>query len=283
RQALNGEWGAATAVERGRALTRLSQIVLDHFEELAALESRDCGKTLATARSDIRMLARYFEFYGGAADKVHGQTIPYLSNHVVTVVRQPYGVSGHIIPWNYPTQILGRSVGAALAMGNASVIKPSEDACLSILRLAELTVEAGFPDGAFNVVPGYGATAGAALISHPDVNFVSFTGSPEVGTLVQQETARHHVKCVLELGGKSPQIVFSDARLDRAIPAIVNGIIQNAGQTCSAGSRLLVQREIYGDVVERVADRFRELRTGPQSTDPDCGPVINQKQYGRIR
>lgn len=283
RRALNGDWGASTALERGRMLTRLSQKVLDNFEELAGLESRDCGKTLTVARNDIRMLARYFEFYGGAADKVHGQTIPYLHKHVVSIVRQPYGVSGHIIPWNYPTQILGRSVGAALAMGNASVIKPSEDACLSILRLAELTVQAGFPDGVFNVVPGYGATAGAALIAHPDVNFVSFTGSPEVGTIVQQETAKNHVKCVLELGGKSPQIVFSDARLDRAIPAIVNGIVQNAGQTCSAGSRLLVQREIYDEVVERVADRFRSLRTGPQSQDPDCGPVINQKQYRRIR
>lgn len=283
RAALNGTWGTFTAVERGRALTRLGQTVLDHIDELASLESRDCGKTFATARNDIMMLARYFEFYGGAADKVHGQTLPYLRNYTVSVIRQPYGVSGHIIPWNYPAQILGRSVGAALAMGNAAVIKPAEDACLSILKLAELTVEAGLPDGAFNVVTGYGATAGAALISHPDVNFISFTGSPEVGTLVQQETARHHIKCVLELGGKSPQIVFADARLDRAVPAIVNGIIQNAGQTCSAGSRLLVQRDIYDEVVERVAERFRALRTGPQSLDPDCGPIISHRQHDRIQ
>lgn len=283
RQALAGEWGKFTAVERGRALTRLGQKVLDHYDELVELESRDCGKILATARNDIKLLARYFEFYGGAADKVHGQVIPYQNNHAVRVVRQPYGVSGHIIPWNYPTQILGRSVGAALAMGNAAVIKPAEDASLSILRLADLAAEAGFPDGSFNVVPGYGTTAGAALISHPGVNFVSFTGSPQVGTIVQQETARNYVKCVLELGGKSPQVVFADANLDRAIPAIINGIIQNAGQTCSAGSRLLIQREIYDEMVARVAHRFNKLRTGTQDQELDCGPIINARQLGRVQ
>ncbi|PLC51332.1 aldehyde dehydrogenase [Pollutimonas subterranea] len=283
RRALTGEWGRFTAVERGRVLTRLGQKVLDHFDELAELESRDCGKILATARNDVKLLARYFEFYGGAADKVHGQVIPYQNNHAVRVVRQPFGVSGHIIPWNYPVQIMGRSVGAALAMGNAAVIKPAEDASLSILRLADLAAEAGFPDGAFNVVPGYGTTAGAALISHPGVNFVSFTGSPQVGTIVQQETARNHVKCVLELGGKSPQLVFGDANLDRAIPAIINGIIQNAGQTCSAGSRLLIQREIYDEVVSRVADRFSKLRTGTQDQELDCGPIINARQRDRVQ
>lgn len=283
RRALDGEWGRYTAVERGRALTRLGQKVLEHFDELVALESRDCGKILATARNDVKLLARYFEFYGGAADKVHGQVIPYQNNHAVSVVRQPFGVSGHIIPWNYPVQIMGRSVGAALAMGNAAVIKPAEDASLSILRLADLATEAGFPDGAFNVVTGYGTTAGAALIAHPGVNFVSFTGSPQVGTIVQQETARNHVKCVLELGGKSPQLVFADANLDRAIPAIINGIIQNAGQTCSAGSRLLIQRDIYDEVVARVADRFGKLRTGTQDQELDCGPIINARQLGRIQ
>lgn len=283
RRALAGEWGRFTAVERGRALMRLGQKILEHYDELVELESRDCGKLLATARNDVKLLARYFEFYGGAADKVHGQVIPYQNNHAVRVVRQPFGVSGHIIPWNYPVQIMGRSVGAALAMGNAAVIKPAEDASLSILRLADLVTEAGLPAGAFNVVPGYGTTAGAALISHPGVNFVSFTGSPQVGTIVQQETARNHVKCVLELGGKSPQLVFADANLDRAIPAIINGIIQNAGQTCSAGSRLLVQREVYDEVVSRVADRFAKLRTGTQNQEVDCGPIINARQRDRVQ
>lgn len=283
RKALGGSWGRFTALERGRALMRLSQKVMDHYDELVALESRDCGKVLATARNDITMLARYFEYYGGAADKVHGEVIPYQNDFAVRVVRQPYGVSGHIIPWNYPVQILGRSVGAALAMGNAAVIKPAEDASLSILRLADLVAEAGFPDGSFNVVTGYGTTAGAALISHPDVNFVSFTGSPQVGTLVQQETARNHVKCVLELGGKSPQVVFADANLERAIPAIVNGIVQNAGQTCSAGSRLLVQQDVYDEVIARVAERFQKLRVGTPQQDLDCGPLINEKQLRRVR
>lgn len=283
RQALAGEWGAFTATERGRALTRLGEQVLAHFDELVDLESRDCGKILSTARNDIRLLARYFEFYGGAADKVHGEIIPYQNGHAVSLIRQPLGVTGHIIPWNYPTQILGRSVGAALAMGNACVVKPAEDASLSILRVAQLASDAGLPDGAFNVVPGYGATAGAALIAHPGVRFISFTGSPQVGTLVQQATARNHVKCVLELGGKSPQVVFADANLDRAVPAIVNGIIQNAGQTCSAGSRLLVQQDIYDEVVSRIAARFDALRTGTQAQDLDCGPIINARQLARVQ
>ncbi|MEI2417956.1 aldehyde dehydrogenase family protein [Orrella sp. JC864] len=283
RQALAGPWARLTATERGRLLTRLAERIMANYDELVDLESRDCGKVLSTARSDIKLLARYFEFYGGAVDKIHGEIIPYQNNHAVSLVRQPFGVTGHIIPWNYPTQILGRSVGAALAMGNATVVKPAEDASLSILRVAELAAEAGFPEGTFNVVPGYGATAGQALISHPGVNFVSFTGSPQVGTIVQQETARHHVKCVLELGGKSPQVVFADANLERAIPAIVNGIIQNAGQTCSAGSRLLVQKEIYDEVLARVADRFAKLRTGVQSDDLDCGPLINARQRERVQ
>ncbi|VFR53867.1 Aldehyde dehydrogenase [plant metagenome] len=283
RAALAGPWGVATATERGRILSRLAELITEHADELSGLESRDCGKVMTTARNDIKLLARYFEFYGGAADKIHGEVIPYQRGYGVNLVRQPFGVVGHIIPWNYPAQILGRSVGAALAMGNVSVIKPAEDASLTILRVAELAAQAGLPDGVFNVVPGYGQTAGAALISHPRVNFVSFTGSPQVGTLVQQETARNHVKCVLELGGKSPQVVFADADLDRAIPAIVNGIIQNAGQTCSAGSRLLVQRDIYADVVARVAERFRALRTGVQADDLDCGPLINARQLGRVR
>lgn len=283
RAALNGAWGRFTALERGRALLRLSQLVMDNFDELAALEARDCGKAQRTARNDITGLARYFEYYGGAADKIHGEIIPYQNDFSVRVVREPYGVSAHIIPWNYPVQILGRSVGAALAMGNAAVIKPAEDASLSILKLADLVSEAGFPEGAFNVVTGYGTTAGAALISHPDVNFVSFTGSPQVGTAVQQETARNHVKCVLELGGKSPQIIFSDADLDRAIPAIINGIVQNAGQTCSAGSRVLVQRDIYDDVLARLEERFKALRVGSPSHDLDCGPIISQKQFQRVQ
>ena len=170
----------------------------------------------------------------------------------------PHGVTGHIVPWNYPMQILGRSVGAALAAGNATVVKPAEDASLTILRVSALAREVGFPDGALNVVTGLGAQAGAALTAHPGIDFISFTGSPETGTAVQTAAAKNHVGVTLELGGKSAQVVFDDADLERALPTLVNAIIQNGGQTCSAGSRLLIQRGIFEDVVDAVAEALRQ-------------------------
>lgn len=282
RRALDGDWGRKTATERGRILHRLGELILKHNEELAQLESRDTGKPITVARNDITAVARYFEFYGAAADKVHGQTIPYLSGYNVSVVRVPHGVTAHIIPWNYPAQMFGRTLAPALAMGNAAVLKPSEDACLSVIRLGELAMEAGLPPGALNIVTGYGHEAGAALTAHPGINFATFTGSPEVGVLVQEATARNSVPCVLELGGKSPQVVFSDADLDKAVPAIVKAIVQNAGQTCSAGSRLLIQADIYDEVMARVGAGFAAIRVGTPEMDLDCGPIINSKQHGRV-
>lgn len=280
--ALDGAWGKMTATERGRILLRISAKVQEHHEELARLEARDTGKPLTTARNDITVLARYLEFYGGAADKVHGQVVPFLNQHTVTVLREPHGVTAHIIPWNYPAQMLGRTLSPALAMGNATVLKPAEDTNLTALRVAELARDAGLPDGALNVVTGLGEEAGAALASHPGINFLTFTGSPEVGTMVQQAAAEHAVKCVLELGGKSPQIVFADADLERALPIIIRAITQNAGQTCTAGSRLLVQRDIYDSFVSRVAERFRQVRVGTPEMDLDCGPVMNRAQLDRV-
>jgi aldehyde dehydrogenase (NAD+) len=189
---------------------------------------------------------------------------------------------GHIIPWNYPAQMFCRTAAPALAMGNASVIKPAEDACLTPLRLAELAAGVGFPEGAINVVPGLGEEAGAALADHPGLDFISFTGSPEVGTLIQCAAARNHIGCVMELGGKSPHVVFADADLDAAIPVIATTLVQNAGQTCSAGSRLLVERSAYERVVERLAERFSALRAGTPEMDLDLGPVINATQKERI-
>ena len=283
RAALNGDWGRMSATERGRILARIGDSVLDNIDELAEIEARDTGKPLLLARKDIEALARYFEFYGGAADKVHGEVIPYLSGYSVNVVREPCGVVGHIIPWNYPAQMLGRTLAPALAMGNASVIKPAEDACMTSLRFAELATQAGLPAGALNIVTGFGHEAGAALAAHPGINLITFTGSPQVGVLIQTAAAANHVKCVLELGGKSPQIVFADADLSKAVPVIVGAIIQNAGQTCSAGSRLLVQREVYDQVVGQVAARFREVRVGLPDTSPDCGPIITKAQFGRVK
>src|SRR5581483_752159 len=232
----SGAWSKLTAVERGRLLVKLGQRILDHFEELAELEARDTGKPMKQARADITATARYFEFYGSAADKFHGDVIPFLDGYLVTVLREPKGVTGHIIPWNYPAQMLGRTIAPALAMGNAVVMKPAEEACVAPLRIVALAQEVGFPDGAINVVTGLGEEAGAALAGHSGIDFLSFTGSPEVGTLVQIAAAKNHSGCTLELGGKSPQIVFEDADLDAVLPAAVNAIVQNAGQTCSAGS-----------------------------------------------
>lgn len=277
-----GAWSRLTATERGRLLLRLSQLIQDNFDELVALEARDCGKPMRTARADIHATARYFEFYGGAADKVHGEQIPFMNGYYVTGEREPLGVTGHVIPWNYPSQMTGRTLGPALAMGNATVLKPAEDACLSVLRIAELAVEAGFPEGAVNVVPGLGHEAGAALSGHPGIDFISFTGSPQVGTMIQTAAAQNHIGCVLELGGKSPQIVFEDADLDAAVPVIVAAIVQNAGQTCSAGARVLVQASIWDEAMAKVAERFTALSAGLPEDDADLGPIINARQKSRV-
>jgi aldehyde dehydrogenase (NAD+) len=282
QDALNGDWGRKSALERGRCLTRLGQLVLEHADLLTTLEALDVGKPVSQARADAIALARYCEFYGGAADKVHGTTIPYLDGYTVYTLREPHGVTGHIVPWNYPMQIIGRSVGAALAMGNACVLKPAEDACLTALMFAHLAKEAGFPDGALNVVPGLGAEAGAALARHPGVQHLSFTGSVQTGRTIQTLAAENVVPVTLELGGKSPQIVFEDADIDAALPFLVNAGLQNAGQTCSAASRILIQRGVYDRVAARMADAYRAKSIGPASSDPDIGPLISVKQKTRL-
>jgi aldehyde dehydrogenase (NAD+) len=278
RAALWGPWGKLTASERGRLLSRIGAAVLAQIDELADLEALDVGKPLRQARDDVRALARYLEFYGGAADKVHGETIPYLAGYTVFTLREPHGVTGHIIPWNYPMQIIGRSVVAALAMGNAAVVKPAEQACLTALAFARIAHAEGLPAGALNVIPGTGAEAGAAIAGHPGVNHLSFTGSTAVGTSVQAAAARNAVPVTLELGGKSPQLVFDDADVEKALPSLLNAGMQNAGQTCSAGSRLIVQRGVYEHVLARLGTRVRALRAGPAAADLDIGPLISARQ-----
>jgi aldehyde dehydrogenase (NAD+) len=276
--ALDGAWGALTAAERGRVMLRMSAKVLEQADELARLEALDVGKPFKQGRADAVALARYLEFYGGAADKVHGETLPFANGYTALTLREPHGVTGHIVPWNYPMQIIGRSVGAALAMGNACVLKPAEEACLTALAFARIAHEAGLPAGALNVVPGLGEEAGAALSAHPDVQHLSFTGSVSVGRLIQTAAAKNTIPVTLELGGKSPQIVFADADLDAALPFLVNAGIQNAGQTCSAASRILVERSVFDMVVARMAERYRALRVGPALADLDVGPVISARQ-----
>jgi aldehyde dehydrogenase (NAD+) len=282
-ESFDGPWGLMSAARRGRLMLELSAAVAGRNEEFAQLEARDTGKSLKTARADATALARYFEYYGGACDKLHGETLPYETGYTVLTVREPHGVTGHIIPWNYPMQIFGRTVGASLAAGNACVVKPAEDASLSILRLAELASDVGFPPGTLNVVTGYGHEAGAFLTAHPGIDHISFTGSTGTGRLVAQAAANRHCPVTLELGGKSPQLVFEDADLEAALPVVVNAIVQNAGQTCSAGSRLLVQRSVYEAVLERLATTFSGLRAGPPGLELEMGPLVNRKQYDVVQ
>lgn len=282
KQALTGPWARMTAPQRGRILAKIGQLVLENADTLARLEAMDVGKPLSQAKADALALARYLEFYGGAADKLHGHTIPYLDGYTVYTLREPHGVTGHIIPWNYPMQIIGRSVGAALAMGNAAVLKPAEEACLTALAFADLAGQAGLPEGVLNVVPGLGAEAGAALASHEGVNHVSFTGSVGVGKLIQSLAAENITPVTLELGGKSPQLVFDDADVDAALPFLVNAGVQNAGQTCSASSRILVQRGVFDEVLDKMAAGYSELQVGPAMSDLDVGPLISARQKERV-
>jgi aldehyde dehydrogenase (NAD+) len=283
QRARTGAWGRMAPAERGRRLMGVANAIREHADELARIEARDCGKPLAQARADAAACGRYFEFYAGAPDKLHGETLPYAEGYAVLTWREPHGVTGHVIPWNYPLQIFGRSVGAALAAGNACVVKPAEDACLSLLRVAELAAESGLPEGALNIVTGLGGEAGTALVAHPGIAHVSFTGSPQTRAHVGGVAASRHCPVTLELGGKSPQVVFADADLEQALPAIVNAIVQNAGQTCSAGSRLLVERSLYEEVLAKLAERFTRLVAAPAFADRDCGPLIRASQRDRVQ
>lgn len=282
RKAFDTSWKQLDAVQRGRLIAKLGELVIKHQEELAGIESQDVGKPLSQARNDVKAFARYCEFYAGAADKFHGDTIPYQKGYTVLTVREPFGVTAHIIPWNYPLQIIGRSVIGSLTAGNTVVVKPGEDASLSSLFLGELMEKAGFPPGTVNIVTGLGESAGAALAEHPGVQHISFTGSSRVGALIQKAAADNVVPVTLELGGKSPQLVFDDADLDAALPFLVNASIQNAGQTCSAGSRVLIQTGIFSELVEKLKERFLQLSVGPALEDHPVGPLISSRQLQRV-
>lgn len=281
-RALAGSWGSTTALERGRMLARIGELVGQRVDQLAHIESLDVGKPLTQARADAVALARYLEYYAGAADKLHGETLPYLDGYTVYTLREPHGVTGHIIPWNYPMQIIGRSVGAALTMGNAVVLKPAEDACLTALAFAAIADEAGLPEGVLNVVTGTGNDAGQALSQHAGIHHLSFTGSVATGTMIQAATANNVVPVTLELGGKSPQLVFEDADLDAALPFLVNAGIQNAGQTCSASSRLLVHRTVLAELSGKLAERYSQLRCSDAVQDLELGPLISAVQKQRV-
>jgi aldehyde dehydrogenase (NAD+) len=275
-------WGGMAPAERGRIMMRIAQALRDRAEELATLESRDNGKPLKQARTDVQVAARYFEFFAGIADKIMGNTIPIGPGFLDYTVREPVGVSAHIVPWNYPIQIGARGVAPALAAGCTVVFKPSSEAPMTALRLGEIALACGLPPGVLNVVPGTGSEAGTALASDPEINQLTFTGSVDVGVQVAKLAAENVVPVVMELGGKSPNIVFADADLDLTVQGVANAIFQNAGQTCSAGSRLLVERKAHDALVERLVARATSMRIGPGVSDPDMGPIISKRQLETI-
>lgn len=278
----NGPWTKMRPVERARLLWKVAELIRRDAEQLAVTESRDNGKPLRQARNDAEVAARYFEFYAGVADKLMGNTIPVAPGLLDFTLREPMGVSAQIVPWNYPMQIGARGAAPALAAGCCVVLKPSSEAPLTALRLGQLAIEAGLPPGVFNVVPGRGSDAGERLASHPDVNQLTFTGSVDTGIHVMKLAAEHVCPVVMELGGKSPNVVFADADLDITIPGVANAIFQNAGQTCSAGSRLLVEQGVHARVVDLLRQRAKSMRLGPGVEDPDMGPVISKNQFETI-
>ena len=277
-----GPWRRMAPKERGRVLRSIGEAILAQHDELAMLESRDTGKPLTQARTDVEVAARYFEFYGSTIEALYGDTIPSIPGVFAYTTHEPLGVTAHIEPWNYPLQIGARSLAPSLAVGNACVLKPAEEAPLSLGRLATVALAAGLPPGVLNVVNGTGPETGAALAAHAGIDHLSFTGSVEVGALVAAAAAANVVPVSLELGGKSPNIVFADADLERAVPTVSKSVLQNAGQTCSAGSRLLVHRSIHDDVVDALVDRFGRVRIGPGVDDPDLGPLISARQRDRL-
>ena len=281
RRASDG-WSHTSYARRSAVLRRIGELVRRDADELATLESRDTGKPLTQAKADVAVAARYFEYYANTMEAFYGESLPVNGDFLAYTRHQPYGVTGHIIPWNYPLQIGCRTVAPALAVGNCAVVKPAEDAPLTVIRVAELALEAGLPAGVLNVVPGLGEEAGAALAGHPGIDHLAFTGSMAVGVMVARAAADNVVPVSLELGGKSPNIVFSDADLDAAVPMIVKSMLQNAGQTCSAGSRLLIHTDVAERVLAGVVALLEKTTIDAGTADPDLGPLISAVQRDRV-
>ncbi len=291
REAFEGPWRRMTASERGKIVWRIGDLILQHADELVEIESLDNGKPKAVARvADVALAADLFHYMAGWATKIEGNTIPisvpYAPGarfHAYTL-REPVGVVGQIIPWNFPLLMASWKLGPALATGNCVVLKPAEQTPLSALRLGELLLEAGLPDGVVNIVTGFGETAGAALAGHDNVDKIAFTGSTEVGKIIVRAAAGNLKKVTLELGGKSPNIVFKDVGdLDAAIAGAANAIFFNHGQCCCAGSRLMIERDIFDEVVEGVAEHAKKIKLGPGlDADTQMGPLVSEEQLHRV-
>jgi aldehyde dehydrogenase (NAD+) len=279
-----GPWSRMSGAERARVLNKLADLIEARSEDIVILESLNAGKPLnATRRQDVAAAIDTLRYYAGWADKIAGEIVPTRGDALTYVERVPVGVIGAIVPWNFPLMNAVWKIAPALACGNTVVLKPAELAPLSALKLGELALEAGLPAGVLNIVPGFGTVAGQALVDHPLVNKISFTGSPAVGKHIMASAAKHAKHVTWELGGKSPNVVFDDADIDAAVRASSSGIFFNAGQVCSAGSRILVQRGIYDRFVEAFAQRAKSIRMGdPFDPQTNMGPVISKVQQQKI-
>ena len=285
RRAYEGKWSRMSARDRGRLLYKLSQLIEQNSKELAALETSDNGKPIRESTYvDLPQVVENFEYFAGYATKIEGETIPVPGQMFNYTLREPLGVCGQIIPWNFPLLMAAWKLAPALAAGNTVVLKPAEQTPVTIMELAKLIQEAGFPDGVVNIVPGFGETAGAALASHPGIDKIAFTGSTEIGKLVAREAAQNLTKVSLELGGKAPNIIFADADMEQAVNGAMMGIFFNQGQVCCAGSRLFLAEEIKDEFLDRFKEKAQKVRVGdPMDAATHMGPQVSEEQLCRIK
>jgi aldehyde dehydrogenase (NAD+) len=284
RRALEtGSWSKMDAADRGRLLFKLADLVEQNADELAMLESLNCGKTITDSKGDMGGVVNTLRYYAGWADKIEGRTVPVRGNFLSYTLRQPVGVVGQIIPWNFPLLMLAWKWGPALACGNTVVMKPAEQTPLTALRIAELAQEAGFPAGVINVVNGMGETTGAALVAHPDVDKIAFTGHVDTAKIIQKAAADTLKRTSFELGGKSPNVIFADANLEEAVQGAFHAIYFHGGQCCTAGSRLFVESKVHGEFVERLAEKAKGRIVGdPLDSKTEQGPQVSQEQLDKI-
>ncbi len=284
RRALEtGPWATMDAADRGNLMFALADLVEKNAEELAALESLNCGKIITDSIGDLGGVVNTLRYYAGWADKIEGKTVPVRGNFLSYTLRQPVGVVGQIIPWNFPLLMLAWKFGPALACGNTIVLKPAEQTPLTALRIGELAQEAGIPNGVINIINGFGETAGAAMVTHPGIDKIAFTGHVDTAKIIQKAAADTLKRTTFELGGKSPNVIFADANLDDAVAGAFHAIYFHGGQCCTAGSRLFVEKKIHGEFVERLAAKAKERKVGNQlDTATEQGPQVSQEQLDKI-
>jgi len=279
----NGPWARMDAADRGKLMFKLADLIEENAEELATLESLNCGKTITDSRGDIAGTVNTIRYYAGWADKIEGRTVPVRGNFLSYTLRQPVGVVGQIIPWNFPLLMLAWKWGPALACGNTIVMKPAEQTPLSALRVGELAIEAGFPAGVINLINGFGETAGDAIVTHPGIDKVAFTGHMDTAKIIQKRAADTLKRTTFELGGKSPNVVFADCDMEQAVEGAFHAIYFHCGQCCTAGSRLFIEQKIQKEFVERLAARAKQRKVGdPLEESTQQGPQVSQEQLDKI-